>query len=233
MNRPRHLSKSGNSLYELMGVEKSAPHDEIRKTYRRLALKYHPDKNPDDPEAADKFKEISRAHIILTDTTKRQIYDEYGSLGIWAADQFGEENATTYLLLTSGWCKALFIFCGVITGCYCCCCCCCCCNFCCGKWKPPNPEEDGEYANLHVRRDEFSSPESGSPEHVVTEQPKMGGDSPIVLGPPPESSNESTKLNYDEKAKYGASHSDTDSLSHPLEQADRQSNLEEGLEKPS
>lgn len=52
------------------------------------------------------FKEISRAHIILTDTTKRQIYDEYGSLGIWAADQFGEENATTYLLLTSGWCKA-------------------------------------------------------------------------------------------------------------------------------
>lgn len=48
--------------------------------------------------------------------------------------------------------QALFIFCGVITGCYCCCCCCCCCNFCCGKWKPPNPEEDGEYANLHVRR---------------------------------------------------------------------------------
>lgn len=47
--------------------------------------------------------------------------------------------------------QALFVFCGVITGCYCCCCCCCCCNFCCGKWKPPNPEEEGEYANLHVR----------------------------------------------------------------------------------
>lgn len=68
---------------------------------------------------------------------------------------------------------------------------------------------------------------------MVTEQPKMGGDSPIVLGPPPESSNESTKLNSDAKATYGASHSDTDSLSHPLEQDDRKSNQEEGIEKPS
>jgi hypothetical protein len=46
--------------------------------------------------------------------------------------------------------QALFVFCGVITGCYLCCCCCCCFNFCCGKCKPKPPEEDGDYANLHV-----------------------------------------------------------------------------------
>lgn len=82
-------------------------------------------------------------------------------------------------------------------------------------------------------QDEFSSPESGSPEHVVTEQPKLDKDAPIVLGPPPESSNESTKLNSDSKATYGASNSDTDSLSHPLEQADRRSNQGEGIENSS
>lgn len=82
-------------------------------------------------------------------------------------------------------------------------------------------------------QDEFSSPESGSPEHVVTEQPKLDKDAPIVLGPPPESSNESTKLNSDSKATYGASNSDTDSLSHPLEQADGRSNQGEGIENSS
>ena len=82
-------------------------------------------------------------------------------------------------------------------------------------------------------QDEFSSPESGSPEHVVTEQPKLDKDAPIVLGPPPESSNESTKLNSDSKATYGASNSDTDSLSHPLEQADGRSNQGEGIEHSS
>ena len=46
--------------------------------------------------------------------------------------------------------QALFLFCGVITGCYLCCCCCCCFNFCCGKCKPRPPDEDGQYANLHV-----------------------------------------------------------------------------------
>lgn len=47
--------------------------------------------------------------------------------------------------------QALFIFCSLITACYCCCCCCCCCNFCCGKFKPTPPEDSGEYHNLQVR----------------------------------------------------------------------------------
>jgi DnaJ family protein C protein 5 len=54
------------------------------------------------------FKEISHAHTVLIDTTRRQIYDEYGSMGLWAADQFGEENVTVYLMLTSKWCKVSF-----------------------------------------------------------------------------------------------------------------------------
>ena len=51
------------------------------------------------------FKEINRANTILTDATRRGIYDRYGSIGIYAAEQLGDENVNTYLLLTSGWCK--------------------------------------------------------------------------------------------------------------------------------
>lgn len=72
---------------------------------RKLALKYHPDKNPDNPEAAEKFKEINNAHAILTDVSKRNIYDQYGSLGLYIAEQFGEENVNTYFILSSWWAK--------------------------------------------------------------------------------------------------------------------------------
>lgn len=72
---------------------------------RKLALKFHPDKNPDNPEAADKFKEINNAHAILNDPTKRNIYDKYGSLGLYVAEQFGEENVNTYFVLSSWWAK--------------------------------------------------------------------------------------------------------------------------------
>ncbi|XP_052064088.1 dnaJ homolog subfamily C member 5-like isoform X1 [Mytilus californianus] len=193
MNRPRHLSSSGNSLYELLSLEKTATHDDIKKAYRRLALKFHPDKNPDDPSASEKFKEISHAHTVLIDTTRRQIYDEYGSMGLWAADQFGEENVNVYLMLTSKWCKAFFVCCGLITCCYCCLCCCCCC----GKCRPEHPEED--YANLHTPlQDEFSSTPEESP---VTSQPQ-GGAIPI---PAPGNDNvtESTTLKPEAKS-YGA-----------------------------
>lgn len=72
---------------------------------RKLALKFHPDKNPDNPEAAEKFKEINNAHAILNDPTKRNIYDKYGSLGLYVAEQFGEENVNTYFVLSSWWAK--------------------------------------------------------------------------------------------------------------------------------
>lgn len=51
------------------------------------------------------FKEVNRAHAILSDPTKRNIYDNYGSLGLYIAEQFGEENVNTYFLVNSGWCK--------------------------------------------------------------------------------------------------------------------------------
>ena len=56
------------------------------------------------------FKEVNQAHRILSDQTKRNIYDTYGSLGLYIAEQFGEENVNAYFLVNSGWCKVCRIF---------------------------------------------------------------------------------------------------------------------------
>ncbi|MCB1116020.1 MAG: molecular chaperone DnaJ [Chlamydiia bacterium] len=65
--------------YQVLGVTKSASQDEIKKAYRKLALKYHPDKNKDNPDAEKKFKEVSEAYEVLSDEQKRQMYDQYGA----------------------------------------------------------------------------------------------------------------------------------------------------------
>lgn len=98
-------------MYEILALPKTATNEDIKKTYRRLALKYHPDKNPDNPDAAEKFKEVNRAHSILSDPTKRNIYDNYGSLGLYIAEQFGEENVNAYFVVTSPWCKVKYLHC--------------------------------------------------------------------------------------------------------------------------
>ena len=67
--------------YQQLGVSKTATADEIKKAYRKLALKYHPDKNPDNKNAEEKFKEISEAYAVLSDPEKRQQYDTFGSTG--------------------------------------------------------------------------------------------------------------------------------------------------------
>ena len=68
-----------SDFYELLGVSKDAQDSEIKKAYRKLAMKYHPDKNPDDKGAEKKFKEISQAYAILSDPKKRNNYDKYGT----------------------------------------------------------------------------------------------------------------------------------------------------------
>lgn len=67
--------------YEVLGVSKTATPDEIKKAYRKLAIKYHPDKNPGDKEAEEKFKEAAEAYDVLSDEKKRQKYDQFGFAG--------------------------------------------------------------------------------------------------------------------------------------------------------
>src|SRR5574344_2158352 len=64
--------------YEVLGVSKSATSDEIKKAYRKLAIKYHPDKNPGDKAAEEKFKEAAEAYDVLRDSEKRAQYDRFG-----------------------------------------------------------------------------------------------------------------------------------------------------------
>ena len=65
-------------FYEILGVQRNASDDEIKKSYRKLAMKYHPDRNKDDKESERKFKEVSAAYEILKDSEKRSAYDQYG-----------------------------------------------------------------------------------------------------------------------------------------------------------
>jgi len=68
--------------YEVLGVNRDAPDDELKATYRKLALKYHPDKNPGDKAAEENFKEAAEAYEVLRDPKKRRIYDQYGHQGL-------------------------------------------------------------------------------------------------------------------------------------------------------
>ena len=73
---------SKRDYYEVLGVSKDASADEIKKSYRKLAMKYHPDRNPDDAAAEKSFKEAAEAYEVLSDQEKRQRYDQFGHAGI-------------------------------------------------------------------------------------------------------------------------------------------------------
>lgn len=70
----------GKDYYKVLGIQKGASDDEIKKAYRKQALRYHPDKNKS-PGADDQFKEIAEAYDVLSDGKKREIYDRYGEEG--------------------------------------------------------------------------------------------------------------------------------------------------------
>ncbi|WP_413289444.1 DnaJ C-terminal domain-containing protein [Bdellovibrio sp. HCB337] len=72
---------SKKDFYSLLNVSRSATADEIKKSYRKLAMQYHPDKNPGDKKAEEKFKELSEAYEVLSDAKKREMYDQFGHAG--------------------------------------------------------------------------------------------------------------------------------------------------------
>lgn len=83
---------SKRDYYEVLGVTKGATAEEIKKAYRKKALQFHPDKNPGDSEAEDKFKEAAEAYEVLSNAEKRQRYDQYGHAGVGGASGFSGQN---------------------------------------------------------------------------------------------------------------------------------------------
>ncbi len=79
--------------YEILLVSRSADNGEIKKAYRKLAMKYHPDRNPDDASAEEQFKHCTEAYEVLSDVKKRQIYDTYGHDGPKNSGYSGPGNA--------------------------------------------------------------------------------------------------------------------------------------------
>ena len=81
-------------LYAILGVSRTASAEDIKKAYRKLARKYHPDINPGKKEAEERFKELSFAYDVLSDRDKRKLYDEFGEVGL--REGFDPERARQY-----------------------------------------------------------------------------------------------------------------------------------------
>src|SRR5207344_2345603 len=80
---------SKRDYYEVLGVARNASEEELKKAYRRLAMKHHPDRNPDDKKSEEQFKEAKEAYEVLTDAKKRAAYDQFGHAGVDPSAGFG------------------------------------------------------------------------------------------------------------------------------------------------
>src|SRR3954470_17413721 len=87
-------NRAPRDYYEVLGVAREATDQEIKSAYRKLALKFHPDRNPGDKDAEEKFKEAAEAYSVLCDADKRRRYDTYGHAGLGGAQGF-DPNAFT------------------------------------------------------------------------------------------------------------------------------------------
>ena len=76
------MAENKRDYYEVLGVSKGASEEEIKKAYKKLARKYHPDMNPGDKEAEEKFKEVNEANEVLSDPEKKARYDQFGFAGV-------------------------------------------------------------------------------------------------------------------------------------------------------
>ena len=106
----------GKDYYKTLGINKGASKEEIKRAFRKMARKYHPDVNPDEPKSGEKFKEINEAYTILSDDKKRDMYDKFGIIegmgGTSNNQQWGSEpggarvyqgpDGSTYYYSTSG-----------------------------------------------------------------------------------------------------------------------------------
>jgi len=99
---------SKRDYYEVLGVSKGTDEQDIKKAYRRVAMKYHPDRNPDDPDADAKFKEATEAYDVLMDSQKRAAYDRFGHAGVdpsmgGGQGGFGGGNFSDFLATQFEW----------------------------------------------------------------------------------------------------------------------------------
>src|SRR2546425_7806698 len=95
------MTTKKRDYYEVLGLERNASADEVKRAYRKLAVKFHPDKNPDDPHTEEKFKELNEAYDVLKDGDKRAAYDRFGHAAFehgagGGAHGFGADFASTF-----------------------------------------------------------------------------------------------------------------------------------------
>merc|ERR1711998_625734 len=89
----QNMNQADNEeYYQTLNINKNSTDTEIKRSYRKLAMKYHPDKNPGNQEAENKFKKISEAYEVLSDPEKKQIYDQYGKEGLNMNNMGGGQN---------------------------------------------------------------------------------------------------------------------------------------------